>query len=193
MRCTRANPQLQLYIDHQLTLKQTRALEAHISVCSTCHAELNLLEEVACGLNVLKVVPEPANMHEQIMRKVALSAVRTQHERRAREERRVRRASLRPSFSEILAAAVLATVATFAILLQQPYLHSLLPGVTSNDLVSHLYLQTVHLLTGIDTSMLILFIWIVGTILGICITLAAAGAEMRTHWFKAVIEHLPVR
>ena len=73
MRCTKATYQLQLYIDHQLTLRQTRVLEAHIASCSSCRAELNLLEEVSCGLNTLKFVSEPANMHEEIMQRVALT------------------------------------------------------------------------------------------------------------------------
>ena len=36
-------------------------------------------------------------------------------------------------------------------------------------------------------------LWVVGTILGIFITLALAGNEIRTQWFKAVLERLPVR
>jgi hypothetical protein len=49
------------------------------------------------------------------------------------------------------------------------------------------------MLTSIDANTLIVALWIVGTLLGVCITLAVAGSEMRTQWFKAMMERLPVR
>jgi hypothetical protein len=36
-------------------------------------------------------------------------------------------------------------------------------------------------------------LWIAGTILGICITLVFAGNEMRSRWFKAMMDRLPAR
>jgi hypothetical protein len=190
MRCAKATYQLQLYIDHQLTLRQTRVLEAHIASCASCRAELYFLEEVACGLNTFKVVPEPADMHEQIMRKVALTATRT----RLQRDKQVAPFKLfRPSLGEILAAALLATIATLVTLLQQPSIRALLPIANGHDPLSLLYMHVVHTLTGIDTNMLIWGVWIVGTLLGVCITLMVAGSEMRTQWFKAMMERLPVR
>jgi ABC-type uncharacterized transport system fused permease/ATPase subunit len=99
----------------------------------------------------------------------------------------------RPSLAEILIAALLATLATLAILLQQPSIRALLPKGNGHDPFSLLYTQVVHMLTSIDANTLILALWIVGTLLGVCITLAVAGSEMRTQWFKAMLERLPVR
>lgn len=191
MRCTRATYQLQLYLDRQLTLPETRSLEAHLSSCPDCRAEFTLLEEISSDLEMLKFVPEPANMHEQIMQKVALSAVRQlaqQHEKQTAPF-----SLFRPSLTEMLVAIVLATVATLALLLQQPSLRALLPIANGHDILSCFYMQMLHMLTGIDTNTLILALWVVGTILGVFITLALAGNEMRTQWFKAMIERLPVR
>lgn len=193
MRCTKATSQLQLYIDHQLTLRQTRVLETHVASCPACRAELHLLEKVICGLNTLKFVNEPADMHAQIMQKVALNASRKPQPQRQKQVQTMRFSPLRPSLAEILAAILLATVATLSILLQQPSIRTLLPIANSHDLFSRLYMQAVHMLTSIDTNTLILALWIVGTILGVCITLAVAGSEMRTQWFKAMMERLPVR
>lgn len=191
MRCTKATYQFQLYIDHQLTLRQTRVLEAHIASCSSCRVELNFLEEVSLSLDTLKFVPEPADMHEQIMQKVALSAARKHVSTREKQATRLR--LLRPSLAELLAAALLATMATLMILLQQPSLRGLLPIANGHDPLSLLYTQVVHTLTSIDANTLSLALWIIGTLLGICITLAVAGSELRTQWFKAMLEHLPVR
>lgn len=191
MRCTKAAYQLQLYIDHQLTLRQTRVLEAHIAACPACHAELNFLEEVSCGLHALRVVTEPANMHEQIMHKVALTTARKQqllHEKQGTSFK-----LFRPSLGEILAASVLATIATLAILLRQTSLSTLLPVANGHDPFSLFYTQVSHMLTSIDANTLSLALWILGTLLGVCITLLVAGSEMRAQWLKAMMERLPVR
>lgn len=187
MRCTKAMHQLQLYLDHQLTLRQTRVLEAHVASCAECRAELLALEAVSRGLDSLKVVPEPANMHEQIMQKVALTTARKQqllHETQAASFK-----LFRPSLSEILAAVLLATVATLLSLLQLPGVRELLPAANSHDPFS----RTMHMLMSIDTNTLSLALWIVGTLLGVLITLMVAGNEIRTRWFKAVLARLPVR
>jgi hypothetical protein len=191
MRCTRAVHQLQLYIDHQLTLKETRLLEEHIASCPDCQAELLFLEEVAGSLSTFKLVVEPTNMHEQIMQKVALTPVHKQSQQR--EQHATRYSLFRPSLAEILAASLLATVATLSILLQQPSLRAMLPSANGHNVLSRFYMQVVHTLTSIDANTLILALWIVGTIVGVCITLAVAGNEMRTQWFKAMLERLPVR
>lgn len=191
MRCSKAIHQLQLYIDHQLTLRQTRVLEAHIASCSSCREELTFLEAVSCGLDSLKSVSEPANMHEQIMQKVALTTVRKQQ---LLQEKQASGFKLfRPSLNEILAAALLATVATLLTLLQLPAIHNRLPTATGHDSFSLFYNQVMHMLTSIDTNTLSLALWVIGTLLGVLITLMFAGNEMRTQWFKAMVERLPVR
>lgn len=188
MRCDKANYQLQLYIDRQLTLKQMRQLEEHLISCLTCRTELEILENLAASLNTLKFIPEPPDMHAQIMQKVALTTIQKQSQAQS-----LAYSPFRPSLVEILAAAALATVATLAILLQQPFLRSILPIANGHDSFSRFYTQAVHMLTSIDTNTLSLALWIVGTVLGICITLIVAGNEMRSQWFKAMLERLPVR
>lgn len=187
MRCTQATHLLHLYIDRQLTLKQTRLLEGHVASCPDCRAELDHLENMTASLSILQLVPEPPDMHAQIMQKVALTVTQKQR------EKQVAFSPWRPSLTEILVAIILATIATLAILLQQPSLRAMLPIANGHDILSRLYMQVLHMLTSIDANTLILALWIVGTILGVCITLAAAGNEMRTQWFKAMMERLPVR
>ncbi|MGH2507105.1 MAG: anti-sigma factor family protein [Ktedonobacteraceae bacterium] len=192
MRCTQASEQLQLYLDHQLTLRQTRVLEAHVAGCPACRAELYALEEVASSLHTLKFVAEPADMHAMIMQMVALNAGHKQQQQHLKQMQVTPFSLFRPSLAEMLAASLLATVATLAILLQQPSLRVLLPITDGHDLFSRIVMQVVHTLMSFDANILILALWIVGTILGVCITLAVAGNEMRSQWFKAVVERLPV-
>jgi hypothetical protein len=186
MRCKEATQQLQLYLDNLLTIKQVRMLEAHLASCNACVEELTILEEVMNDLQTLKVVVEPDDLNAQIMRRVALAALQPNTS--------TPRFSLwRPSLLEILVAAALATIATLGTILQQPSIRSLLPFANGHDGLSLTFLNILHTLVTVNTTTLILAFWIVGTILGVCITLIFAGSEMRTQWLKAMMERLPVR
>jgi len=183
MRCSQADQQLQLYIDKQLSLKQVRLLEAHLSTCSTCQQSLLLLEKIDEALQDIYQVAEPPDLTADIMRKVALIP-------RSSEKRPYM--LLRPSFSELLAAIVLATLATLAVILGQPSLRAILPFANGHDLLSLTFVNILHMLSNINSGTLMLILWIIGTILGVWITLVVAGNEMRDIWFKAVIDRLPV-
>ncbi len=184
MRCKEAAHQLQLYLDNRLTIEQARALEAHLANCATCLEELAILEEITQNLHNLKVVAEPEDLNEQIMRRVAMTPARPGT---------TKFSLLRPSLPEILVAALLATIATLGSILQQPALRALLPFANGHDPLSLAFMNFLHLLTTVDSSTLILLFWIIGTVLGIFITLVLAGNEMRSQWFKAMMERLPVR
>lgn len=186
MRCKEAAQHLQLYLDHRLTFEQTRALEAHVANCAACLEELTLLEEVTSNLQTFKVVAEPEDLNEQIMRRVAMTALQ-------RSTPTPRFSLLRPTLLEIIVAVLLATIATLGSILQQPSLRALLPFANGHDTLSLEFMNLLHMLTSVDSTTLILSLWLIGTFLGICITLVLAGDEVRSQWFKAMMERLPVR
>jgi predicted anti-sigma-YlaC factor YlaD len=189
MRCSRAVQQLQLYIDRQLPLHKIRELEIHLSSCPACRNELFLLEQIEQALNSIEAVAEPSDLTLNIMRRVALSA--KQEQKVSHEEKSF--TLFRPSLSELLAAVLLATVATFGIILGQPSLRALLPLANGHDGLS-LALMTAwtNILATMNINTLMLVFWVFGTILGIWITLILAGSEVRTIWFKAIQHRLPV-
>ena len=191
MRCSKAKRQLQLYIDQRLPLGQMRILEAHLADCAACREELRTLEMVVGSLDVPQAINEPADMHRQIMRRVASVAAQQCAETGHAHPRAF--SPWRPSLTELLAAIILATVATLGSILQQPSLRAILPIANGHDSLSIAFLHVVHTLTSLDSSTLSLVFWIAGTILGIFITLAFAGTEIRTRWFKAMMDRLPVR
>jgi predicted anti-sigma-YlaC factor YlaD len=184
MRCVDAAYYLQLYVDHRLTVEQMRTLETHIARCATCRAELALLEEVAQGIQSLKLVAEPEDLAARIMQRVIMASPR----RRAPQF-----SLLRLSLPELLAAILLATIATFGSILAQPSVRALLPFANGHDSLSLAFFDLVHTLATINIGTLIGACWVVGTVLGICITLVLAGNEVRAGWLKAVMERLPVR
>ena len=186
MRCKEASQQLQLYLDNRLAMQQVRALEAHLASCNACLDELTILEEVVNDLQTFNVVVEPDDLKAQIMRRVAIAASQ-------RNTPASRFTLWHPSLLEILVAATLATVATIGTILQQSSIRALLPFANGHDGLSLAFLNMLHTLMTIDSITLILALWIGGTFLGICITLIFAGSEMRTQWFRAMMERLPVR
>jgi predicted anti-sigma-YlaC factor YlaD len=184
MHCREAAQKLQLYLDNRLTIEQARTLEAHVANCAACLEELVLLEEVTQNLHTIKVIAEPDDLNEQIMRRVAMTAQRAKSPRFS---------LLRPSLAELLVVVLLATIATLGSILQQPSLRALLPFANGHDSLSLAVMSLLHMLTTAGSNTLILALWVIGTALGICITLVVAGNEMRSLWFRAVMERLPVR
>jgi hypothetical protein len=188
MRCSQAAQLLQLYIDKRLTVEKMRELEIHLSSCSTCQYELFILEEIDRSLRTIEPVIEPANLTEVIMQRVAHSA---------RSEELVRREPpfvlFRLTLSEVVTVVLLATVATLGVILGQPSLRAVLPIANGHDMLSLLFINAWNsIMVGINSNTLMLAFWVVGTLLGVWITLVLAGSEVRTQWLKAVMDRLSV-
>ncbi len=188
MRCSQATQQLQLYIDHQLAWDKIHVLEMHLATCAECTQELAVLEEIATALESTQPVAEPADLTTNIMQRVALDVQQRENAKVAREVC----IPLRPSLKEILAAVVLATVTMLGILLGQPALRASLPFASALNHFSQTAVATIQLLASTNSGTLNAAFWVVGTLLGVCITLALAGDEMRGEWFKAISHRLPV-
>jgi predicted anti-sigma-YlaC factor YlaD len=184
MRCSEATRYLQLYIDSRLTLKQLRALEAHLSHCPPCRAQCLLLQEITSTLGALKPVAEPPDLTAQIMQRVAMTS---------QQRRRKQYSLLRPSLLEWLVVVVLATITTLGAILEQPSLRAVLPFINGHGSLSEAISNTLDMLVTGNAGPLTLVLWVGGTLIGVCITLALVGNEIRTAWFKAMLERLPVR
>lgn len=183
MLCSKANQQLQLYIDGQLTLKEIRALEMHLSDCEVCLRNFVLLEEVENALRGFESIAEPADLAQNIMQRVALNP-----QNRGEPSYIL----LKPSLSEWLTVVILATVTMLGIILGQPALRAALPIANGHDMLSLAFIEISHMLLDVNSSTLMLSLWIIGTFLGIWITLVLAGSEIRSEWYKAMMKRLPM-
>jgi hypothetical protein len=188
MHCFKATRLLQLYVDKQLSLDQMRSLEAHLFSCPTCRQELRLLEEIEAALTDQELVYEPTDFTSNLMRRIT----RSEQEKKIALLAQPKATSLRLSLRELFAAILLATFASCGIILGQPSLRAALPIANGHDEFSLQWINIWGSLTSINSGTLLLCIWVVGTLLGVWITLALAGSEMRSQWFQAVIDRLPV-
>lgn len=183
MRCSKASKQLQLYIDHELTLDQIRDLEVHLSSCNVCQEELFLLEEVTYALRDIQQVIEPADLTVNIMQRVAYSEL---------QKEEVSYRLFRPSLPEVVSIIALATITTFFIIVSQPSLRASLPIANGHDALSLAFINLLNTITSMNGTTIMLALWIIGTVLGIWITLTAAGNELRSLWLKEMVDRLPV-
>ena len=188
MRCSQAAEQLQLYIDQRLPLDKMRLLELHLSQCASCQQTLSLLEQIDQALDHMELVAEPADLTTHIMRRVAYSV--QQQEPIHKEVRAFE--LFQPSLTELLSVLVLATITTLGIILGQPSLRASLPIANGHDALSLFCINLWYNLMSVNSNTLMLAFWIVGTILGVWITLLVAGSEMRSLWLKAMFSRLPV-
>lgn len=188
MHCFKATRLLQLYLDKQLSLEQMRPLEAHLFCCPACRQELRLLEEIESALKDEEPVYEPADFTSSLMWRIAQS----EQEKRVALLTQPKAVAFRLSLREFLSAILLATFATCGIILGQPSLRATLPIANGHDELSLAWMTIWHSLPGMSSNTLLLCFWVGGTLLGVWITLALAGAEMRSQWFRAMIERLPV-
>ncbi len=189
MHCAKASRLIQLYIDKQLKLDQMRALETHLSFCQACRQEFSLFAELACVLQEVDLIAEPADLMMNVMRRVALSE---QQAERMRREREVPLVGFRPSWQEWCAAVLLATIAMLGVILVQPSLRATLPIANGYDAFSLFFRHLWSDLVSINSGTLLFACWVVGTLLGVWITLTLVGAEMRSIWLRAVMNRLPV-
>jgi anti-sigma factor RsiW len=185
MKCSQAAQALQLYIDGQLTQQEASAMEAHITRCPACHAELYLLEEIVAAAHAMPEIPEPAWLPAAIMARIA------------QEPRRQERAafrSYRPSLPEAIAAATLATAVTALFIVFQTPAHTRLLPLLSDQAnrvaryISPLFLTLIQPGTNLPAWM----IWLLWSALGLLITLLLAGSEVRTNWRDTVRQRLPL-
>jgi|SRR5579859_301171 len=181
MRCTEANKQLQLYIDNRLSMNQVRELEGHVAQCDSCQKQLFFLEEVTRSLRELQPIAEPADMTMLIMRRVAMSPQRQNDNQFS---------LWCPSLTELVTVVILASVTTLSIIWQQPSLREVLPFANP---LSQTISYAMHLLYSGNMGTVSLVLWVGGTIIGVWITLALAGNEIRSQWFKAMADRLSVR
>lgn len=189
MHCVEAACLIHLYIDKQLNLNQIQSLEAHLSVCSVCQREWCLFEEITKALKGIELIAEPADLTANVMKRVALSK---QQVERMRQERKADMAAFRLSLQELAAVIVLASIAMLGITLGQPSLRAALPIANGYDGFSLFCIHLWDEIIRINSGTLMLAFWVVGTLLGVWITLTLVGAEMRNTWLRAVIDRLPV-
>lgn len=104
MNCLVAQKLLHLYIDHELNGPEQRSVEAHVTTCGTCRAELVRLERTILAVESLDREPAPGTLYLRTM-----AQVRSEH-RAAHPTRREARASVLSGLGAVVALVGLTLV-----------------------------------------------------------------------------------
>ena len=193
MNCSRAQHLLDLYIDRQLSLTQTRALERHLARCATCRSEWMLLEDMIADVHSLNTIAEPVWLTESIMARVAATTAPPPQEL-AIEPRKLRQPTTqRPPFrltvQDLVLSSLLATLVVIGFVVFQPGLRGAL--VKSVNPLLGTALEGLQFLISPNAGILGLFVWLLWGLLGISITLVLAGSEIRSNWRRRIRDWLP--
>ncbi len=193
MNCSRAQHLLQLYIDGQLNLRQTRTLERHLLHCETCRSEWMLLEDVVAEVHSLSHVIEPSWLTESIMARVAETTAQPPPEL-ATEPPRPRqqawqRAPFRLTLQDLVLSSLLATLVVIGFTVFQPGLRDSL-AKSMNPLMGTVLADLLFLISP-NAGLWGLVAWLLWVGLGITITLVLAGSEVRSQWRQRIRGWLP--
>jgi hypothetical protein len=193
MTCSRAQRLLQLYIDRQLSLASTRALERHLVHCAACRAEWMLLEDVVAEVHSLSNIAEPAWLTEAIMARVAETTAQPVEEASIEpyklQQRSLQRTPFRLTMQDLILSSLLATIVVIGFALFQPGLRDML--VKSVNPLLATALEGLQFLISPNAGIMGLFAWLLWVLLGIFITLLLAGSEVRSHWRRRIRDWLP--
>jgi predicted anti-sigma-YlaC factor YlaD len=193
MNCSRAQHLLQLYLDRQLSLAQTRTLERHLVHCATCRSEWMLLEDMLAEVHSLNNIAEPAWLTEAILARIAETTAQPPEElgiepRKARQ-RHAHRTPFRLTVQDLILSSLLATIAVIGFALFQPGLRETL--VKSVNPLLGVILADLQFLMSPNAGIMGLLVWLLWVLLGISITLVLAGSEVRSYWRQRIRNWLP--
>jgi hypothetical protein len=152
-----------------------------------------LLEDMLAGVHSLNNIAEPSWLTESIMARIAETTAQPLEklpiETRQRRQRVIQRTPFRLTMQDLILSSMLATIVVISFALFQPGLREAL-GNSVNPLVGSL-LAGLQFLISPDSGIVGLFVWLLWIALGICITLALAGSEVRSQWRQRIRDRLP--
>ena len=79
MKCEAARPQLESYFDGELDRAAVDEIEAHLSACSACRAELAALEQLRAAFRMVPRQHAPADLRQRLARAGELPRLESPH------------------------------------------------------------------------------------------------------------------
>lgn len=177
MNCAEAGVWLHLSMDGRLSADHLAQLERHLETCSDCRREREVLESLRTTLVVQELVPEPEQLSQQIMARVA--AYEAQRAARpARVALLVRDAALR--IGMILALVVL------AVEIIQPSLWTSLISEANRSAP-----QLVQALTAPGPNSVAWSIWALGAGAVLVVAMRIIRSDAYASWLRSMTDRLP--
>ena len=177
MNCAEARGSLHLYIDGRLSGDRLIALEQHLETCHECLQERQLLKTLNGALAAQEMVPEPEQLSQQVMARVAAYEARRVVEP-ARVALQVRDIALRVG---LILALILLTVEII-----QPSLWTSLVLQANRDVP-----QVIQALTAPGPNSVAWSIWALGAAAALVVAMRIIRSGAYSAWLRSVTERFP--
>jgi anti-sigma factor RsiW len=192
MKHTRANVQMNLYLDGRLGANGLRQLERHLMSCVACRrdlARMRLPESVLRESDPLAHSSLPDGFAERVMQRVEVyeterKAAQEQKARQKAFRRRAQAAFWRGSGWRMVGAAIALLVAVA--IWWRTYPENGIEGA-----VSHFWTDVLQLLTIPGPEEIAWSVWIGGAALALVAFYWFARTEASAEWRRALVERLP--
>lgn len=164
-------------MDGRLDADRLAQLERHLATCGDCQHEREVLESLCITLSEQELAPEPAQLSQQVMARVALYE----------EQRAVRRARLAVQARDTaLRVGVILALAVLGVEIIQPSLWTALIGEANHGAP-----QLMQALTAPGPNSVAWSIWALGAIAALVVAMRIIRSEAYASWLRSVTERLP--
>jgi anti-sigma factor RsiW len=195
MKCARASTWIQLYLDDRLSQERAGELQRHLGACAACREELTAL--LSLRQSIIKTdltpdptpagAPEPADLTDAIMRRIAAYEAHEAEERRVALERR-------PEFiPDFVPAWVGRRSIAVSVVLVALLVAALQPGglgAVANTLAHQLDGAVSAMLTP-GPDQLSWAVWLAGGVVTLVVVVWFMRADASSEWRRAISERLP--
>jgi anti-sigma factor RsiW len=183
MTCTTSAKWLQLYIDGRLERARLARLEGHLAACEACRRELALLEQIRDCASERELVPEPADLTQRILYRIA-----------AYEARRALPAEAGPLGSGVgiprwvtsWRGAIAAVVILMALALLRPGAFA-----SAMDTLSRQAASAYMLLLTPGPDSISWGVWVVACLATLALAVWFVRADASSTWRRAISQRLP--
>jgi anti-sigma factor RsiW len=193
-QCVRASAWIQLYLDDRLSQAQAEELQRHLGGCAACREELSALlslrhaivETDLTSATASESAPEPADLTDAIMRRIAAFESRKVEERAALERQPVIVPDRTSTWVGPRSIAV--SVVLVALLIT-----ALLPGgwgAVANTL-AHQFDGVISALLSPGPDQVSWAVWLAGGLVTLMAVVWFMRADASSQWRRAISERLP--
>jgi predicted anti-sigma-YlaC factor YlaD len=176
VNCAEAGVWLHLSMDGRLSSDHLAQLERHLETCGDCRHERDVLESLCTTLAVQELVPEPEQLSQQIMTRVAAYEAR-------RAVRPVRVALVRDAALRV--GLILALVVLVVEIIQPTLWTSLISEA------NHSAPQLVQALTAPGPNSVAWSIWALGAAAALVVAMRIMRSDAYASWLRSVTDRLP--
>jgi anti-sigma factor RsiW len=184
MKCARASKLIQLYVDDRLSQAKADELQRHLSACAGCREELASLLSLRETIVATDLAPEPADLTDAIMRRIAAAEARKAEARKA--EALERRPEFLPAWVGWRSIGVSAVLVALLVTALLPGGWIVVVNTLSRDLAG-----VINALLEPGPDQVTWAVWLAGGLVTLVVVVWFMRTDASSQWRRAISERFP--